>query len=287
MKVEVTITDGGIEKTFSLDEEKPEDPNDAVNPILAIAKKYHLDLLGSWSRGCGEAIMVKGDEHISALGMHVLCRMITGEWCGAVPTEDFTGPIHTWVKLVQHYDFPKLPPLDLSLICGAVLAVWERVTMNVSPEGRIVLGGEPDYCPIYGPACKLWRIVKEGTAAAPELACCIDQKGDLLFRVQGSENNEFIHLRPISKRCVRVTLPDGTEKTFASYREALDFIKIYPAYGLSGEPSSKGYEVRPVPPKGSDNIEVILPDGTREFFMTYRDAQDFAKVYWADKTLKD
>ncbi|MBQ1286543.1 MAG: ABC transporter permease, partial [Aeriscardovia sp.] len=47
MKIKVTITDGGIEKTFSLDEEKPEDPNDAVNPILAIAKKYHLDLLSA------------------------------------------------------------------------------------------------------------------------------------------------------------------------------------------------------------------------------------------------
>lgn len=160
MKVEVKIADGGVKKTFTLGEEKPLDPNDAVNPILAIAKKYRLDLLGSWSRGCGEAIMVDGDEHISAHGINILSRLLTGEWGGPVPTDDFTGPIYKWVRIVNHYDFSKLPPLDLSLICGAVLAVWERVTMNVSPEGRIVLGGEPDYCPIYGPACKMWKIVK-------------------------------------------------------------------------------------------------------------------------------
>lgn len=202
MQVKITITDDGVEKTFSLDEEKPEDPNDAVNPILAIAKKYHLDLLGSWSRGCGEAIMVEGDEHISAQGMHVLCRMITGEWCGAVPTEDFTGPIHTWVKLVQHYAFPKLPLRDLSLICGAILAVWEEATMNVSPEGRIVLGGEPDYCPLYGPACKLWRIVKEGNEMASE--------SDIHMTEQDGQ--------------VSIKYPDGDVLTFSSWREALDYI---------------------------------------------------------------
>ena len=280
MQIEVKVTGDGLNKTFSLD-------TDSNKDIIAIAKKYHLDIIGSWSMTNGDAVFDPYDEEISAKGLKILSHLLSGEWSGGVPTEDFAGKVLRWAKLVQHYDFSKIPLFDLSLICGVVLAIWEKVKMGVSSEGVIILGGEPDYCPLYEPACKLWKIVKKGTAAAPELACCIDQKGDLLFRVQGSEDNEFIHLRPISKRCVRVTLPDGTEKTFASYREALDFIKIYPAYGLSGEPSSKGYEVRPVPPKGSDNIEVILPDGTREFFMTYCDAQDFAKAYCTDKALKD
>lgn len=202
MQVKVTITDDGVEKTFVLDTEKPEDPNAAVNPILAIAKKYHLDLLGSWSRGCGEAICVPWDEHISAAGFSTLARMLAGEWGGGVPLEDFTGKIFRWVKIVQYYDFPKLPPRDLSLICGAILAVWEEATMNVSPEGRIVLGGEPDYCPLYGPACKLWRIVKEGNEMASE--------SDIHMTEQDGQ--------------VSIKYPDGDVLTFSSWREALDYI---------------------------------------------------------------
>lgn len=280
MQIEIKITGDGLNKTFSLD-------TDSNKDIIAIAKKYHLDLLGSWSMTNGEAVFDPYDEEISAKGLKILSHLLAHEGGGGVPTEDFAGKVLRWAKVVEHYDFSKLPSFDLSLICGAILAIWEKVKMDVSPEGAIVLGGEPDYCPLYAPARKLWEIVKKGTSAAPALACCIDQKGDLLYRVPGSKDNEFIHLRPISKRCVCVTLPDGTEKTFTSCREALDFIEIWPAYGLSGKPKSKGYIVRPVPPKGSDNIEVILPDGTREFFMTYRDAQDFAKAYCADKALKD
>ena len=175
MKVEVKITDDGVEKTYSLDEEKPADPNDAVNPILAIAKKYRLDLLGSWSRVCGEAVMVHCDERLTSAEMSILARMLTGEWSRGVPTKDFPGRIYKWVKLVEHYDFLKLPPLDLSLICGAALSVRERVTMNVSPEGAIVLGGTPDYCPLYGPACKLWKIVKEENEMASEPDCPKDE----------------------------------------------------------------------------------------------------------------
>lgn len=272
MQIEIKITGDGLNKTFSLD-------TDSTKDIIATVKKYHLDLLGSWSMTNGEAVFDPYDEEISAKGLKILSYLLANEGGGGVPVEDFTGKVLRWAKFVQHYDFSKIPPFNLSLICGAVLTIWERVKMSVSSEGVIVLGGEPDYCPLYAPARKLWKIVKKGTAAAPTLAACIDQKGDLLYRMPGSKDNEFIHLKPISKRCVCVTLPDGTKKTFTSYREALDFIEIYPAYGLSGKPKSKGYIVRPVPPKGADNIEVILPDGMRRFFMTYSDAQDFAKAY--------
>ena len=156
MQIEIKITEGSTEKTFSFSDREDAE----VDRILETAKKYRLDLLGSWSKARGEAVMVHCDERLSSSEFSILARLFAGEWGRSIPDHDFTGPIYKWVRLVEHYDFPKLPPLDLSLICGAVLAVWERATMNVSPDERIVLGGEPDYCPIYGPASKMWKIVK-------------------------------------------------------------------------------------------------------------------------------
>lgn len=153
MQIEIKIAEDGSEK-------------------LEAVKKYHLDLLGSWCKVYGGVVFNPYEEEIHAKGLKILSHLLSGEWSGGVPAEDFTGKILRWAKLVERYDFSKIPPLDLSLISGTLLAIWEHVRMNVFPEGYIVLGGEPAFCPLYEPARKLWKTVKEGNAIAFELNRC-------------------------------------------------------------------------------------------------------------------
>ena len=166
MQIEIKIAEDGSEK-------------------LEAVKKYHLDLLGDWCKVYGGIVFNPYEEEIHAKGFKILSHLLSGEWSGGVPTEDFTGKILRWAKLVERYDFSKIPPLDLSLISGALLAIWERVRMNVFPEGYIVLGGEPAFCPLYEPARKLWKIVKEGNAIAFELNRC--EKVERLHRAYTQE----------------------------------------------------------------------------------------------------
>ena len=151
---------------------KPECTDEDAEHILEIAKKYRLDLLGSWLKIYGGAIFLPYEEQISAKGLRILSHLLAGEMSVGVPTEEFTGKVSRWTKIVQHYDFSKFRTLDLSLISGALLAIWERVRMNVYPEGYIVMGGEPAYCPLYEPARSLDKIVREGNAIAFELNRC-------------------------------------------------------------------------------------------------------------------
>ena len=185
MQIEIKITGDGLNKTFSLDTDSDKD-------IIAIAKKYHLDILGSWSMANGEAIFDPYEEEISAKGIYILSHLLAHEGGGGVPTEDFTRKVLRWAKVVEHYDFSKLPPLDLSLICGAVLAIWEKVKMVVSPEGYIVLGGDPDYCPLYEPARKLWKMVKKGNGIAFECNRC--EKVELC-----DNQDRKLELRPVKE----------------------------------------------------------------------------------------
>ena len=166
MQIEIKIAEDGSEK-------------------LEAVKKYHLDRLGSWCKVYGGVVFNPYEEEMHAKGLKILSHLLSGEWSGGVPTEDFAGKILRWAKLVQHYDFSKIPPLDLSLISGTLLAIWERVRMNVFPEGYIVLGGEPAFCPLYEPARKLWKTVKEGNAIAFELNRC--EKVERLHRAYTQE----------------------------------------------------------------------------------------------------
>lgn len=86
------------------------------------------------------------------------------------------------------------------LVSAVVLACWERVDLHfwVDKDGiaRYLLGAEPNYCPLYYPARKLWQIVK-----------CDDDEA---------------HMKQVGDRIY--VEAEGGKQSFSCWKDACDYV---------------------------------------------------------------
>ena len=135
---------------------------------------YRLADLGKWEE-CDGCVTFTPKQTITFRELKAIAAMIMSDTRGYDTRADFVHPnIRKWYNAIRK----NCPERNNPVLCGAILAVWERVPMTVDTDHRIVLGGEPDYCPLFAPARDLWKIMKGQKQMNNEVKVTIEWNGN-------------------------------------------------------------------------------------------------------------
>ena len=216
------------------------------DPTWCAVDVYRLRDLGKWD-ACDRCATFIPKQTISFRELKAISAMIMSDRRGYDTTADFVHPcIRKWYNALVKINRRKNNPV----LCGAILAVWERVPMTVDTDGRITLDGEPDYCPLFAPARDLWKIMK-GEKQMSEVKVTIEWNG----------NTAGLHPDPMKVHFAGDADPN---KIIGAVTEAMGYQKATP----------KDDEFTCMDQQG-DKIIVTRPDGKKRSFPTWREAVDY------------
>lgn len=166
----ITISDGVNSRTFvladllnGLNEDKSTDIFDWCRNEIDRVDMLGLQVahFGAWSLNADYLHFHYIEGNITANELEKLTRAIQAKNAYGISTIHFEDEsLRAWSVWFDLH----LVTLDTHLqrlLAATVLAVWEKTDLDVMKDGRMVLGDEPDYCPIYSWAKKLLEIVNQ------------------------------------------------------------------------------------------------------------------------------